>query len=191
KPSEGSRGNSRVAPRTDSPAGAPIAPASPSPERGERSPSQEWQQQLASSWFSPSGWNERQLCGVGLFQGNSAIWLRRQYQGSCRLALKLGPKCEARKTSAKSSMKRPESHRCERIASAATTHAAIRSRDLLPRSSSVRPHACGVILLLSLASPRTGGPHACHYRTAGRDSRARRCGGGAAPRTGPASDGCG
>src|SRR5262244_90024 len=24
-----------------------------------------------------------------------------------------------------------------------------------------RPHACGVILLLSLASPRTGGPHAC------------------------------
>src|SRR5215831_6333588 len=70
-PSEGSRGNSRVAPTTDSLAeGAPIAPASPSPERGERSPSQEWQQQLASSWFSPSGWNERQLCGVGLFQGS-------------------------------------------------------------------------------------------------------------------------
>src|SRR5262249_58596089 len=57
-PSEGSRGNSRVAPTTDSLAGAPIAPASPSPERGERSPSQEWQQQLASSWFSPPGWNE-------------------------------------------------------------------------------------------------------------------------------------
>src|SRR5262245_19366327 len=48
--SEGSRGNSRVAPTTDSLAvGAPIAPASPSPERGERSPSQEWRQQLASS----------------------------------------------------------------------------------------------------------------------------------------------
>ena len=81
--SEGSRGDSRVAPMTDSLAGAPIAPASPSPpspERGERSPSQEWQQHLASSWFSPSGWNERQLCGVGLFQGNSAIWLRRRYQ---------------------------------------------------------------------------------------------------------------
>src|SRR5262249_60324902 len=85
-PSEGSRGSSRVAPTTDSLAGgAPIAIASPSPERGERSPSQEWQQQLASSWFSPSRWNERQLCGVGLFQGNSAIWLRRRYQGSCRL----------------------------------------------------------------------------------------------------------
>src|SRR5262249_47065148 len=54
-PSKGSRGNSRVAPTTDSLAGAPIAPASPSPERGERSPSQEWRQQLASSWFSPSG----------------------------------------------------------------------------------------------------------------------------------------
>src|SRR5262249_28835922 len=54
-PSEGSRGNSRVAPTTDSLAGAPISPASPSPERGERSPSQEWRQQLASSWFSPSG----------------------------------------------------------------------------------------------------------------------------------------
>src|SRR5262245_61391034 len=39
-----------------------------------------------------------------------------------------------------------------------------------------RPHACGVILLLSLASPRTGGPHACHYRTAGSDSCARRRG---------------
>src|SRR5262249_18534005 len=57
-PSEGSRGNSRVAPTTDSLAGAPIAPASPSPERGKRSPSQEWQQQLPSSWFSPPGWNE-------------------------------------------------------------------------------------------------------------------------------------
>ena len=44
--SEGSRGNSRVAPTTDSLAGgAPIGPASPSPERGERSPSQEWRQQ--------------------------------------------------------------------------------------------------------------------------------------------------
>src|SRR5215475_13484205 len=77
-PSEGSRGNSRVAPTTDSLAGAPIAPASPSPERGERSPSQEWQQQLASSWFSPSGWNESQLCGVGLFQGYSAPLHRRE-----------------------------------------------------------------------------------------------------------------
>src|SRR5215471_19128680 len=48
--SEGSRGNSRVAPTTDGLAGGgPIAPASPSPERGERSPSQEWRQQLASS----------------------------------------------------------------------------------------------------------------------------------------------
>src|SRR5262249_28210475 len=54
-PAEGSRGNSRVAPTTDSLAGAPISPASPSPERGERSPSQEWRQQLASSWFSPFG----------------------------------------------------------------------------------------------------------------------------------------
>src|SRR5215475_2896763 len=50
-PSEGSRGNSRVAPTTDSLAGAPIAPASP-PERGKQSPSQEWRQQPASSWFS-------------------------------------------------------------------------------------------------------------------------------------------
>src|SRR5262249_1608031 len=58
-PSEGSRGNSRVAPTTDSLAGAPIAPASPSPERGERSPSQEWQQKLPSSWFSPSGSRKR------------------------------------------------------------------------------------------------------------------------------------
>src|SRR5215467_5358507 len=49
--SKGSRGNSRVAPTTDSLAGgAPIAPASPSPERGERSPSQEWRQQLALLW---------------------------------------------------------------------------------------------------------------------------------------------
>src|SRR5262249_10587142 len=55
--SEGSRGNSRVAPTTDSLAGgAPIAPASPSPERGERSPSQEWRQQLASSLLTPSCW---------------------------------------------------------------------------------------------------------------------------------------
>src|SRR5262249_46206337 len=54
---EGSRGNSRVAPTTDSLAGgAPIAPASPSPERGERSPSQEWRQQLASSLLTPSCW---------------------------------------------------------------------------------------------------------------------------------------
>src|SRR5215510_12937601 len=53
--SEGSRGNSRVAPTTDSLAGgAPIAPASPSPERGERSPPQEWRQQLASSLLTPS-----------------------------------------------------------------------------------------------------------------------------------------
>ena len=52
--SEGSRGNSRVAPTTDSLAGGgPIAPASPSPERGERSPSQEWRQQLASSYLRP------------------------------------------------------------------------------------------------------------------------------------------
>src|SRR5215831_8795886 len=51
--SEGSRGNSRVAPTTDSLAGGgPIAPASPSPERGERSPSQEWRQQLASSYYA-------------------------------------------------------------------------------------------------------------------------------------------
>src|SRR5262245_35491193 len=55
--SEGSRGNSRVAPTTDSLAGGgPIAPASPSPERGERSPSQEWRQQLASSLLTPSCW---------------------------------------------------------------------------------------------------------------------------------------
>src|SRR6516225_6084582 len=55
--SEGSRGNSRVAPTTDSLAGgAPIAPASPSPERGERSPSQEWRQQLASSLLTPFCW---------------------------------------------------------------------------------------------------------------------------------------
>src|SRR5262245_60824460 len=40
-PAEGSHGNSQVAPTTDSLAGAPIVPASPSPERGERSPSQE------------------------------------------------------------------------------------------------------------------------------------------------------
>jgi len=33
--SEGSHGNSRIAPTTDSLAGAPISPASPSPERGE------------------------------------------------------------------------------------------------------------------------------------------------------------
>src|SRR5215831_389322 len=71
-PSEGSRGNNRVAPTTDSLAGgAPIATASPSPERGERSPSQEWRQQLASSWFSPLGWNERQLCGVGQLRNHS------------------------------------------------------------------------------------------------------------------------
>src|SRR5215472_14015426 len=49
-----------------------------------------------------------------------------------------------------------------------------------------RPHACGVILLLSLASPRTGGPHACHYRTAGSDSCARRRGSVAARGTGTA-----
>jgi hypothetical protein len=55
--SEGSRGNSRVAPTTDSLAGgAPIALASPSPERGERSSSQEWRQQLASSLLTPSCW---------------------------------------------------------------------------------------------------------------------------------------
>src|SRR6516225_5549500 len=58
--SEGSRGNSRVAPTTDSLAGgAPIAPASPSPEQGERSPSQEWRQQLASSLLTPSCWGLR------------------------------------------------------------------------------------------------------------------------------------
>src|SRR5262249_50372371 len=68
-PAEGSRGNSRVAPTTDSLAGAPISPASSSPERGERSASQEWRQQLASSWFSPSGWNERQLYGVACSRG--------------------------------------------------------------------------------------------------------------------------
>src|SRR5215469_18178853 len=55
--SEGSRGNSRVAPTTDAlVGGAPIAPASPSPEQGERSPSQEWRQQLASSLLRPSCW---------------------------------------------------------------------------------------------------------------------------------------
>src|SRR5215468_10617517 len=54
--SEGSRGNSRVAPTTDSLAGgAPIAPASPSPEREERSPSQEWRQRLALLWQILSG----------------------------------------------------------------------------------------------------------------------------------------
>src|SRR5262249_43671820 len=42
------------APTTDSLAGAPISPASPSQKQGKRSPSQEWRQQLASSWFSPS-----------------------------------------------------------------------------------------------------------------------------------------
>src|SRR5262249_34918885 len=54
-PAEGSHGNSQVAPTTDSLAGAPISPASPSPEQGKRSPSQEWRQQLASSWFLPFG----------------------------------------------------------------------------------------------------------------------------------------
>jgi hypothetical protein len=44
------------------------------------------------------------------------------------------------------------------------------------RNAGSRPHACGVILFLSLGSPRTGGPHACHYLTAGSDSCARRRG---------------
>src|SRR5262249_50246352 len=34
--------------------------------------------------------------------------------------------------------------------------------------------------IVPLGSPRTGGPHACHYRTAGTDSRAQRRGGVAA-----------
>src|SRR5262245_27012512 len=110
-PSEGSRGNSRVAPTTDSLAGAPIATASPSPERGERSSSQEWQRQLASSWFSPSGWNECQLCGVGLFQGNLAIWLGRRYQGSCRLVPRPWPMA-----SGAASLRRPP-HLLEDLAS--------------------------------------------------------------------------
>ena len=75
----------------------------------------------------------------------------------------------------------PESHRCERSVSAATSDG---GHDHIPSSPSVRPHACGVILLLSLASPRTGGPHACHYRTAGSDSCARRRGSRRAARGG-------
>src|SRR5262249_13822934 len=81
----------------------------------------------------------------------------------------------------------PESHRCERIASAATSRC-----DRIPPSPSVRPHACGVILLLSLASPCTGGAHACHYRTAESDGCAgRRDSGVAVRRAGAAAGGIG
>jgi hypothetical protein len=51
-PAEGNRCKSRL---TGSLAGAPMAPVAP--EQGKRSLSQEWRQQLASSWFSPTGMN--------------------------------------------------------------------------------------------------------------------------------------
>jgi len=71
----------------------------------------------------------------------------------------------------------PESHRCEPNCLSRN----VGRCDQIPRSSSVKTARLR-ILLLSLASPRTGGPHACHYRTAGSDSCARRRGGRVAAR---------
>src|SRR5262249_28602701 len=75
--SEGSRGNSRVAPTTDSRAGrAPIAPASPSPERGEdhhRKNDTEQNKTDRAHGSSPSPSFRRMLCDCSRYLGSQEL----------------------------------------------------------------------------------------------------------------------